>query len=83
MGRSNAYSDYSIGQDLYNDPQWEWLIAGSYYNYALSEPEQITVTFPNGTFKVRDWSYQLLDKPQFDSDVLEAVMHENPRFCKQ
>jgi membrane-anchored protein YejM (alkaline phosphatase superfamily) len=83
LGCSNAYSDYSIGQDLYDGPQWEWLIAGSYYNYAVLEPEQITVTFPNGTFEVRDWNYRLLDSPQFNGDVLEAVMHENTRFYKQ
>jgi len=83
LGCSNTYSDYSIGQDLYDGPQWEWLIAGSYYNYALLEPEQITVTFPNGTFEVRDWNYRLLDNPQFNGDVLEAVMHENTRFYKQ
>ena len=83
LGCSNAYSDYSMGQDLYDGPQWEWLVAGSYYNYAVLEPEQITVTFPNGTFEVRDWNYSLLDSPQFNGDVLEAVMHENTRFYRQ
>lgn len=82
LGCSNAYSDYSVGQDLYDGPQWKWLIAGSYYNYAVLEPEQVTVTFPNGTFEVRNWNYQLLDKPQFNGDILEAVMHENTRFYK-
>jgi membrane-anchored protein YejM (alkaline phosphatase superfamily) len=82
LGCSNAYSDYSIGQDLFDGPQWEWLIAGSYYNYAVLEPEQVTVTFPNGTYEVRDNDYRLLDKPQFNSDVLEAVMRANTRFYK-
>ena len=79
---SNDYSDYSSGQDLFSGLGWDWLVAGSYYNYAVLEPEQITITFPNGTFEVRDNNYQLLDKPQFNSDVLEAVMHENTRFHK-
>ena len=79
---SNEYSDYSSGQDLFTGPGWDWLIAGSYYNYAVLEPEQITITFPNGTFEVRDNNYQLLDKPQFNSAVLEAVMRENTRFHK-
>jgi len=77
---SNPYSDYSSGQDLYDGPQWDWLVAGSYYNYAVLEPEQITVTFPNGMYEVRDNNYHLLDRPQFNGDVLEAVMHENTRF---
>lgn len=79
---SNDYSDYSSGQDLFSGSGWDWLVAGSYYNYAVLEPEQITITFPNGTFEVRDNNYRLLDKPLFNSDVLEAVMHENTRFHK-
>ena len=82
LGCGNAYSDYSIGQDLYDGPQWEWLLAGSYYNYAVLEPEQPTVTFPNGTYEVRDNDYRLLDSPVFNGDVLEAVMRENTRFRK-
>jgi membrane-anchored protein YejM (alkaline phosphatase superfamily) len=78
----NAYSDYSSGRDLFDGPQWDWLIAGSYYNYAVLEPEQITVTFPNGTYEVRDNNYRLLDEPKFNAEVLEAVMRENTRFHK-
>jgi len=82
LGCSNDYSDYSSGRDLYDGPQWDWLIAGSYYNYAVLEPGQVTVTFPNGTYEVRDDHYRLLDDPQFNSEVMEAVMRENTRFHK-
>jgi membrane-anchored protein YejM (alkaline phosphatase superfamily) len=82
LGCKNAYSDYSSGQDLFDGPPWEWLLAGSYYNYAVLEPEQITVTFPNGMYEVRDMDYRLLDRPQFNGEVLESVMHENIRFHK-
>ena len=82
LGCENDYSDYSSGQNLYDGPQWDWLIAGSYYNYAVLEPGQITVTFPNGTYEVRDENYRLLEKPQINGDVLEAVMRENTRFHK-
>ena len=78
----NPYSDYSSGHDLFDGPQWEWMLAGSYYNYAVLEPQQVTLTFPNGTYEVRDRDYQLLDKPQFNAGVLEAVMRENTRFHK-
>lgn len=77
---TNPSSDYSSGTDLYDGPQWNWLVAGSYYNYAVLEPGQITVTFPNGMYEVRDYNYRLMDHPQFDADVLEAVMAENTRF---
>ncbi|MBT8069945.1 MAG: DUF3413 domain-containing protein [Gammaproteobacteria bacterium] len=80
LGCDNAYTDYSSGRDLYEGPQWDWLIAGSYYNYAVLEPGQITVTFPNGTYEVRDDNYRLLENPRFNGEVLEAVMRENTRF---
>lgn len=79
---SNDYADYSSGRDLYDGPGWEWLIAGSYYNYAVLEPGQVTVTFPNGTYEVRDEKYRLKTRPQINGEVLEAVMHENVRFHK-
>ena len=80
LGCSNPYTDYASGQDLFTGPQWDWLVAGSYYNYAVLEPGQITITFPNGRYEVRGWDYKLLEQPQFNADVLEAVMRENTRF---
>ncbi len=77
---NNDYADYSSGRDLYDGPGWDWLIAGSYYNYAVLEPGQITVTFPNGTYEVRDQNYRIKTEPQINGDVLEAVMRENVRF---
>jgi len=82
LGCSNDFSDYSSGHDLFEGPQWDWLIAGSYYNYAVLEPDQVTVTFPNGMYEVRDKDYRLLDDPVFNADALESVMRENTRFHK-
>ena len=82
LGCSNDYSDYASGQDLFDGRGWDWLIAGSYFNYAVLEPEQITVTFPNGMYEVRNNHYRLLDDPVFNGEVLEAVMRENTRFHK-
>jgi hypothetical protein len=47
------------------------------------EPDQITITFPNGLYEVRDWDYQLSDAPQFRGDVLEAVSEQNARFFRE
>jgi hypothetical protein len=56
------------------------MVAGSYYNYAVLEPDQITVTFPNGLYEVRDWNYKLAPNPRFRGSVLEAVSEQNARF---
>jgi membrane-anchored protein YejM (alkaline phosphatase superfamily) len=70
----------SIGHDLYEGPAWDWLLAGSYFNYAVVEPEQITITYPNGLFEVRDSAYQVLEQASFHVDVVQAVMEANRRF---
>jgi membrane-anchored protein YejM (alkaline phosphatase superfamily) len=80
FGCSNTAADYSVGRNLFDRTSWPWMIAGSYYNYAVLEPDQVTVTFPNGLYEVRDWDYHLLQQPQFRGSVLEAVSEQNARF---
>jgi len=80
FGCENPASDFSAGNNLFEMKAWDWLVAGSYYNYAVLEPDQITVTFPNGLYEVRDWEYRLSKTPQFRGDVLEAVSEQNARY---
>ena len=44
--QESSQSDYSAGNNLFELKAWDWLVAGSYYNYAVLEPDQVTVTFP-------------------------------------
>jgi membrane-anchored protein YejM (alkaline phosphatase superfamily) len=80
LGCTNPASDYSAGNNLFRLQEWPWMIAGSYYNYAILEPDQVTVTFPSGLYEVRDWDYRLSTSPRFRGDVLEAVAEQNARF---
>ena len=77
---SNPPSDYAVGRNLFDRAPWDWMVAGSYFNYAVLEPDQVTVTFPNGLYEVRDWDYRLLRDPAFRGEVLEAVSEQNARF---
>jgi len=80
LGCANPPGDYSVGGNLFDGESWDWLVAASYYNYAVLEPDQVTITFPNGLYEVRDWHYDLLQQPHFRGDVLEAVSEQNARF---
>ena len=82
LGCDNAAEDYSSGQNLFAGRSWDWLLAGSYYNYAVLEPDQITVTYPNGRYEVRDWNYRIQTSPDVRGDVLMAVTRENSRFYR-
>jgi len=83
FGCSNPASDYSVGRNLFDLQGWDWIIAGSYWNYAVLEPDQVTVTYPNGLYEVRDWDYRLRETPVFRGDVLEAVSEQNGRFFRE
>ncbi|MBT8039932.1 MAG: DUF3413 domain-containing protein [Xanthomonadales bacterium] len=77
---SNPAFDYAVGRNLFELQPWPWMVAGSYFNYAVLEPDQVTVTYPNGLYEVRDLDYRLRPDPVFRGDVLEAVSEQNARF---
>ena len=83
LGCTNPPADYASGNNLLDGEAWDWLLAGSYYNYAVLEPEQITVTYPNGRFEVRDWDYKISTEPVISGDLLESVARENARFYRK
>jgi hypothetical protein len=80
LGCDNAPDTVSVGQDLFTRSDWPWLIAGSYFNYAVVEPDQVTVTYPNGAYEVRDAEYRIAPDPQLRAEVLQGVMEQNRRF---
>ena len=79
---SNPETDYSSGRNLFSENQWNWLIVGSYYNYAVVEPDQTTVTYPWGYFEVRDGDYQIVNKPKLKTDLMSEALTEMSRFYK-
>ena len=81
FGCANPPSDYASGADLFSDKQWTWLIAASYSDYALIEPDRITVVFPAG-YEIRDRNYRLLQHPTLPRDGLRAALHEMSRFYR-
>ncbi len=83
LGCTNPATDYASGNNLFEHLEWDWLLAGSYYNYAVFEPDQVTVTYPNGGFEVRDWDYGIIARPAVRGAVLAAVSAENTRFYRQ
>jgi len=79
---TNSCSDYSSGRDLFSPEQWDWHIVGSYYNFAIIEPAQVTVQFPGGYFQVRDHQYHIIDKPTYSSHLTDAL-NEMGRFYRK
>jgi len=81
FGCTNPPTDYSSGHDLYSTAQWDWLIAASHNDYALVEPDRVTILYPGG-FEIRDQSYHLVSSPRLSRDALRAAMQEMSRFYR-
>src|SRR6266536_3289209 len=78
---ANPPSDYASGHDLFTDAQWDWLIATDYTDYALIEPDRVTVVFQDA-YEVRDRNYRLVSNPTLPRDGLRAALREMSRFYK-
>jgi uncharacterized protein len=81
FGCANPPADYASGHDLFSDGQWEWLIAAGYADYALIEPERVTIVYPAG-YEIRDADYRLVRNPTIPLDVVRAALHEMGRFYR-
>jgi hypothetical protein len=82
LGCTNKESDYSSGFNLFSDRQHNWHIVGSYFNFAIIEPEQVTIQFPGGYYESRDHRYQLLPKAVISPYLSEAFL-EMGRFHRK
>ncbi len=82
LGCTSDISDYCSGNNLFSEKQWNWLIAGSYFNFAIIEPQQVIVQYPGGYYEVRDRSYQIVPKIS-DISNLTVALNEMGRFFKK
>jgi membrane-anchored protein YejM (alkaline phosphatase superfamily) len=81
FGCTNPPADYSSGHGLFSDAQWDWLIVLSFSDFALLEPDQVTIVYPSGN-EVRDQHYRLIQHPRFSRDKLRAAFQEMSRFYR-
>ena len=76
----NPFSDYCSGTNLLSGSEWQWLIVGSYYNYAILEKDQVTINYPGGFFEIRDKNYQVISNKNIHKQVLVEAINETKRF---
>ena len=70
LGCTNPSSDYSVGSNLLDAPNHDWLVMGSYNENALYQKDRITLVDTTGRLSVRDAHYQTLP----DSEVPRATL---------
>jgi hypothetical protein len=81
FGCANPPSDYASGRSLFGEGQWDWLVAASYNEFALIEPERVTIVYP-ASYEVRDRGYHLVRSQRPPRDSLFAAQREMSRFYR-
>ena len=81
FGCTNPPSDYSSGQSLFSDAEWQWLVTASRTDRALVQPGRVIIAYAAG-FEVRDLQYHLIPAPTVSPDALRAAMREMSRFYR-
>ena len=81
FGCANPPADYASGRDLFSDGQWDWLIAASYSEFALIEPERVTIVY-SASYEIRDRDYRLVTHPTLPREDLRAAQKEMSRFYR-
>ena len=81
FGCANPPADYASGRDLFSDGQWDWLIAASYSEFALIEPERVTIVY-SASYEIRDRDYRLVPHPTLPREDLRAAQKEMSRFYR-
>jgi len=81
LGCSNPPSDYTSGSSLFSNAQWDWLIVTSNREFAVVEPDRVTIIFAAG-YEIRERDYRLARVQMPSRDATRAAMREMTRFYR-
>jgi len=81
LGCSNSYSDYSTGNNLFDQKPWQYLIAGSYDSFAVLTPKKIIMSY-GSYFEVRDQNYNLSEIEDKDFEDIKNAISDMSEYYK-
>tara|TARA_B100001964_G_scaffold31936_1_gene33409 strand:- start:42735 stop:44405 length:1671 start_codon:yes stop_codon:yes gene_type:complete len=81
LGCTNSYSDYSTGNNLFQQKPWKYLIAGSYDSFAVLTPEKVIISY-GSYFEVRDKNYNLSEIEGKDLKDMEDAISNMSEYYK-
>jgi len=82
FGCINPPGDYSVGQNLFSGHPWDWMMAGSYTEHAIVEPDRIIVLHPGGFIEVLGSDYRPVRDKALDLQVIRDSLEAQRRFLK-
>jgi len=81
LGCANPTSDYSSGSSLFAGAPWDWLVVTSNREFAVVEPDRVTIVFAAG-YEIREHDYRLARTQMPSRDATRAAMREVTRFYR-
>ena len=81
LGCSNSYSDYSTGNNLFDQKPWNYLIAGSYDSFAVLTTEKAIISY-GSYFEVRDQNYNPTEIKGTDYRDIKDAMSDMSEYYK-
>ena len=81
LGCSNSYSDYSTGNNLFDQKPWNYLIAGSYDSFAVMTREKAIISY-GSYFEVRDQNYNPTEIKDTDYRDIKDAMSDMSEYYK-
>jgi membrane-anchored protein YejM (alkaline phosphatase superfamily) len=82
FGCTNPPSEYSVGRSLFSGESWEWMMAGSYTQHAIIEPEQVIVSHPGGFVEILDQRYRPISDSSLNAELIQESMEAQRRFFR-
>ncbi len=81
LGVSNPISDYALGHNLLDaGASRDWLLVGSYYNYAMVSDQEINVVSPGGAVETLTPQLNAKGQRQLDGSQLRRLSEQMQRF---
>jgi len=82
FGCRNPPTDYSVGRNLFFGESWDWMMAGSYTDHAIVEPERVIVSHPGGFVEVLGSDYQPAQNTTLNPQLIQDSLEAQRRFLK-
>lgn len=83
LGITNPFRDYAMGNDMFTPQRGhEWLLIGSYFNYAMVSDQEILVTYPSGNLERQTPELKPSGQQYFTSKDLRQALEEMKHFLQ-
>lgn len=79
---ANPIADYASGVHLKQSGARDWLVIGSYINYAIVEDDRITVSYPTGHYDILGLDNRVIKDAQLRPKIIKQALDEMVKFSK-